>query len=98
VPTQEVAADAIQAVETGRNLIQSAPTGYSTVVTNRGRVLQRSVLADRSVLYATVPLRRGFTLYDHVGDMPFLILFVLALLAGWWRQRKRLQGGSTNYS
>jgi apolipoprotein N-acyltransferase len=93
VPTQEVAADAIQAVETGRSLLQAAPTGYSTVVTNRGRVLQRSVLAHQSVLYATVPLRRGFTFYDHLGDMPFLILFVLALLSGWRRQRKTVRAG-----
>jgi apolipoprotein N-acyltransferase len=88
VPTQEVAADSIQAVETGRDLIQAAPTGYSTVVTNRGRVRQRSVLARRSVLYATVLLRRGFTVYDHLGDMPYLIVFVLLLLAGWRRQRR----------
>ena len=32
VPTQEVAADAVQAVQTGRDLVQAAPTGYSTVV------------------------------------------------------------------
>ena len=88
VPTQEVAADSIQAVETGRDLIQAAPTGYSTVVTNRGSVLQRSVLARRSVLYATVPLRRGFTPYDHLGDMPYLIVLVLLLVAGWRRQRR----------
>jgi apolipoprotein N-acyltransferase len=91
-----VAADAIQAVETGRNLIQAAPTGYSTVVTNRGRVVERSVLARQADLYATVPLRRGFTLYDHLGDMPFLILFGLALLAGWRRQRTTRT--TTNYS
>ncbi len=96
VPTQEVAADAIQAVETGRNLIQAAPTGYSTVVTNRGSVLQRSVLAQQSVLYATVPLRRGFTPYDHLGDMPFLILFAFVLVAGWRRQRRT--GTTTHYS
>ena len=39
VPTQEVAADAVQAVETGRDLVQAAPTGYSAVVDQRGRVL-----------------------------------------------------------
>jgi apolipoprotein N-acyltransferase len=89
VPTQEVAADAIQAVETGRDVIQIAPTGYSSVVTQRGVVLQRSVLGRRQVLLATVPLRRGFTIYDHLGDMPFLLLAALALLAGWSRQPRR---------
>jgi len=88
VPTQEVAADIVQAVETGRDLVQAAPTGYSTVVTPRGAVTQRSVLARRQVLTATVPLRRGFTPYDHLGDPPFLIVAVLALALGWFRQRR----------
>ena len=87
VPTQEVAADAVQAVETGRDLVQSAPTGYSTVVDHRGQVRQRSVLGRRQVLTATVALRRGLTPYDHWGDLPVLLLAAAALLAGWWRQR-----------
>ncbi len=86
VPTQEVAADRIQAVETGRDLVQVAPTGYSTVVTPQGTVLQRSVLSRRQVLSATVPLRRGFTPYDHWGDLPVLLLALGALLVGWRRQ------------
>jgi apolipoprotein N-acyltransferase len=89
IPTQEVAADAIQAVETGRDLVQSAPTGYSTVVDQRGRVLQRSVLGRPQVLSATVALRRGFTPYDHLGDLPVLLLSAGALVLGWARQRKR---------
>jgi apolipoprotein N-acyltransferase len=88
VPTQEVAADVIQAVETGRDLVQAAPTGYSTVVTQRGQVRQRSVLGRRQVLSALVPLRRGFTPYDHLGDLPYLLLAVAALAAGWSRNRR----------
>ena len=79
VPAQEVAAARIQAVETGRDLVQAAPTGFSAVVTRRGIVVQQSALGARQVLLATVALRRGFTPYDHWGDLPVL---VLALLAG----------------
>jgi len=86
VPTQEVAADAVQAVETGRDVVQAAPTGYSSVVDQRGRVLQRSVLGRQDLLTATVPLRRGFTPYDHLGDLPFLVLAAVALLAAWAHQ------------
>ncbi|HEX3333271.1 MAG TPA: apolipoprotein N-acyltransferase [Acidimicrobiales bacterium] len=86
VPSQEVAADVVQAVETGRDLVQAAPTGFTTVVTPRGVVVQRSVLGDRQVLTATVALRRGMTPYDHWGDLPVLILSALALGAGWARQ------------
>jgi len=86
VPSQELAAGVVQAVQTGRDLVQAAPTGYSTVVTQRGVVVDRSVLGRRQVLTATVALRRGMTPYDHWGDLPVLILSALALAAGWARQ------------
>jgi apolipoprotein N-acyltransferase len=88
VPTQEVAAAAVQAVETGRDVVQAAPTGYSSVVDQRGRVLDRSVLGRRQLLTATVPLRRGFTPYDHLGDLPFLVLAGVGLVAAWAHQRR----------
>ncbi len=86
VPTQEMAAAAVQAVETGRDLVQAAPTGFSAVVTQRGVVVQRSALGRRQVLFATAALRRGMTPYDHWGDLPVLLLSALALVAGWVRQ------------
>jgi apolipoprotein N-acyltransferase len=98
VPTQEVAADAVQAVETGRDLVQAAPTGYSTVVDHVGQVRQRSVLGQRAVLTATVALRRGFTVYDHLGDLPVLVAALAALAAGWHRQRRSRRDRSRSYS
>jgi apolipoprotein N-acyltransferase len=85
VPAQEMAAAIVQSVETGRDLIQAAPTGFSAVVTQRGVVLLRSALGQRQVLFATIALRRGFTPYDHWGDLPVLVLAGLALLTGWGR-------------
>jgi len=92
VPDQEVAADRLQAVEEGRDLVQAAPTGYSTVVDHRGDVLVRSVLGRRQVLEATVGLRDGATVYERVGDLPVLVLAAVALGLGWllearWRRR-----------
>jgi apolipoprotein N-acyltransferase len=86
VPTQEVAAAQVQAVQTGRDLVQASPTGYSAAVTQRGVVLARSVLGRRQVLTALVDLRRGFTPYDHWGDLPVVLLSVGALVLGWARQ------------
>jgi len=86
VPSQEVAAAVMQAVETGRDLVQAAPTGYSAVITQRGVVVARSALGRRQVLVATVALRRGMTPYDHWGDLPVLVLAACALAAGWIRQ------------
>ena len=88
VPGQELAADAIQAVETGRDLVEAAPTGYSSVVTERGVVLVLSVLGRRQVVTAHVALRHGFTPYDHIGDLPFLVLGALGVAAGWRRDRR----------
>ena len=89
VPAQEISAAVVQAVETGRDLVQAAPTGYSTVVTDRGVVVERSILGRRQVLVATVALRRGMTPYDHWGDLPVLILSAVALGAGWARQLRQ---------
>ena len=83
VPTQEVAADRLQAIEEGRDLVQAAPTGYSSVVDNQGHVLQRSVLGAQQVLVASVPLRDGATIYERYGDLPVLVLAVIGLLFGW---------------
>jgi apolipoprotein N-acyltransferase len=86
VPAQETAGAIVQCVETGRDLVQAAPTGFSAVVTQRGVVVQRSALGQQQVLFATVDLRRGLTPYDHWGDLPVLILSALALVVGWLRQ------------
>ena len=94
MPSQEVAADRIQAVEEGRDLVQAAPTGYSTVVTNRGVVRQRSRLSARQVLVAKVSLRRGATLYERFGDLPVLVLASLALVAGLARATRRRAGAA----
>jgi apolipoprotein N-acyltransferase len=96
VPAQEVAADRVQAVEEGRDLVQAAPTGFSTVVDDRGDVRQRTDLGRRQVLLATVGLRTGRTIYEQTGDWPVLVLAGLALLAGWllaasWRRPGRAE-------
>lgn len=82
VPTQEVAAARLQAIEEGRDVVQAAPTGYSAIIDNEGHVLQRSVLGTRQVLVASVQLRNGATIYERYGDFPVLLLAVIALLLG----------------
>jgi len=92
VPDQEVAADRVQAVAEGRDLVQAAPTGYSTVVDHRGDVRAQTVLGRRQVLRSTVELRAGATVYERFGDLPVLVLALGALGLGWlfearWRRR-----------
>ena len=83
VPTQEIAAAEVQAVEQGRDLIQAAPTGFSAVVDHRGQLLNRSTLGKQQVILATVDRRTGETLYVRYGDDPILVLAGTALLGSW---------------
>ncbi len=81
VPAIEVAGARMRALEFGRTVVQSAPTGYSVVVTPDGRVVAQSRLGDPALLRETVPLRTGLTPYASAGDLPVLALALLALIA-----------------
>jgi apolipoprotein N-acyltransferase len=83
VPTQEIAAAEVQAVQQGRDLLQAAPTGFSAAITHRGVLLQRSVLGAPQIVTATLSRRAGSTCYVRVGDLPLILAAVAALLAGW---------------
>jgi apolipoprotein N-acyltransferase len=83
VPTQEIAASRVQAVQQGRDLLQAAPTGYSAAITNRGVLLQRSVLGAPQIVAADLSRRAGWTVYVRFGDLPPLVLAAVALVAGW---------------
>ncbi|HEV8115584.1 MAG TPA: apolipoprotein N-acyltransferase, partial [Acidimicrobiales bacterium] len=80
VPDQEVAAARLRAWETGRNVVQAAPTGFSAFVSPDGDVTQRTDLGAQQVISAEILLRRGTTPYLRTGDQPWLVL-ALACLA-----------------
>lgn len=91
VPAMEVAAARLRALETGRALVQAAPTGYSVLVDAAGRVTARSGLGTPAVLGGEVALRAGRTPYTRTGDLPVLVLsglgWLAAALAGGRRRR-----------
>ena len=92
VPSQEIAASELQAIEEGRNLVQAAPTGYSAFITNRGVLQKRTSLGIRQVLISSIPLRDGHTLYELTGNLLVNMLSIAALLAAWilsWKLRWR---------
>ena len=96
VPTQEVAAARLRAWESGRWVLQAAPTGYSAVIDERGRVLARSMLGRAELLTADVPLRTGRTLYMRWGDGPVLLgALVLAIAVAARPRRRTAVEGST---
>ena len=91
MPAQELAAAKLQAMETGRDLIQASPTGVSAIINHRGTVLAQSSLSTPTVLTGTVSLRSGLTLYDRWGDWPVLVISLAALALGQLRSRQRTQ-------
>jgi apolipoprotein N-acyltransferase len=80
VPAQEVAVARLRALETGRWVVQAAPTGYSAVIDHRGRVVEQGGLGGAEVLTAGVDLRTGRTLYVAWGPAPGVVLAVALLI------------------
>jgi apolipoprotein N-acyltransferase len=97
VPTQELATAKLQAIQEGRDLVQTSPTGFTTVIDHRGHVLARSTLGSQQVIEATPALRTGLTPYARAGDVPVLGASGLAILAAWGlevrRRRRRTPAG-----
>lgn len=82
VQTQQIASSILRAVESGRWVLQAAPTGFSAVVDDTGTVLQRTNVSEAAVLSAEVPRLGGTTPAQALGDVPALTValagFVLA--------------------
>jgi apolipoprotein N-acyltransferase len=91
VQTQQIASSRLRAIETGRWVVQAAPTGFTAIVDDEGNVLQRTAVSERAVLYDSVELRTGLTWYTRLGDAPFILLLgaALASLVGLDRRRPR---------
>ncbi|MDQ6796829.1 MAG: apolipoprotein N-acyltransferase [Actinomycetota bacterium] len=91
VPAQELAAARLRAIETGRDVVQAAPTGFSAVINADGRVRRRSRLGPPDVVSATVTLRDGQTLAVRLGDGPLVLAAVVALVGACvWTRKRRL--------
>ncbi|MFP5319231.1 MAG: apolipoprotein N-acyltransferase [Acidimicrobiia bacterium] len=76
VPAQEVAVARLRAVETGRSVVQAAPTGYSAVIDHRGRVAAQGPLGAQAVVTGVVGMRTGRTLALVLGDWPVVVVAV----------------------
>ena len=89
VQGQQVASSRLRAIETGRWVVQAAPTGFSAIVSPSGEVLQRTGVSEQRVLQATVERRTGRTWAVTAGDWVSIALALLALAAGWWYELHR---------
>jgi apolipoprotein N-acyltransferase len=96
MPSQELGALKIRAVETDRYILMTSPTGYSAEVTPHGNIVSISKLNVPALIYAKIGLIRYKTLFDRIGDTPILIgeMFSLLLLYALQYFRKTRSQGS----
>ncbi len=88
VPTQQIAAAQLRAMETGRWVAQAAPTGRSGFIDNRGHIVERTTLERREALVQTIQRRSGLTPYARFNDVPALALAALSLALGFAKSRR----------
>jgi len=84
VQTQQVASSQLRAIETGRWVLQAAPTGFSAIVKPSGEVVERTSISEQSVLQQDVMLRSGDTIATVIGPMPVIWLSAILLALSWW--------------
>ena len=83
VQAQQLGSSRLRAIESDRWLVQSAPTGYSAIITPNGRVVQRTEIGEQRVIDDTVQLRSGLTLATRLGDWPAIVLSLAGIGFGW---------------
>jgi apolipoprotein N-acyltransferase len=89
MPALELAAARLRALETGRAVVQAAPTGFSAIVGPDGTVRRQSDLGAPAVLTGPVERRTGTTPYTRAGDVPFVVVAGAALAGAWALSRRR---------
>jgi apolipoprotein N-acyltransferase len=81
--SQQIASSRLRAIENGRWVVQVSPTGFSALVTPDGDVIDRSGVSEQKVIIGTVELHAQRTIYARLGDLAFIALALLMLLAAW---------------
>ncbi|HUQ64222.1 MAG TPA: apolipoprotein N-acyltransferase [Acidimicrobiales bacterium] len=83
VPAQELAAARLRALETGRAVVQAAPTGFSALVDANGHVAEHSDLGPPAIIEGRVRMRSGETLATRLGETPLAFAAIVTLVAAW---------------
>lgn len=76
------------AIAEGLPLVRAANTGISAVIDPLGRVLHGLPLGAEGVIDAQLPQALAPTVYARYGDIPALLVAILALLLSWWKRAR----------
>ena len=96
--TQQVASSRLRAMENGRWVVQVSPTGFSAFVSPDGDVFDRTAVSEQKVITRTITLTSGRTWYSQLGDTPFVLLMMLALLGVVDRARPGVAGATPGHT
>jgi apolipoprotein N-acyltransferase len=79
----------MRAVETGRPMLRATNTGMTAVITAEGALQAVLPAFTQGVLTADVRAYQGMTPYAQIGNLGFLIIAGLFLLASQWPRRRK---------
>jgi len=83
VQTQQIASSQLRAIESGRYVLQAAPTGFSAIVEPDGTIVERSAISEARVIQGSVDLREGNTWATRFVWWPMLGIAVAAIGVAW---------------
>jgi apolipoprotein N-acyltransferase len=78
----------MRAIEQGVPMVRVANTGVSAVIDAYGRTLASIGLGETGYLDTYLPPSRITTLYSRAGDMPVVIVLLIAVAGLFWNQRR----------
>jgi apolipoprotein N-acyltransferase len=79
-PYQHLQIARMRALETGRYLLRATNTGISAIVGPKGELIKRAPLLELDVLSGEIQPMSGSTPYARLGNLPLLVLLLLALI------------------
>lgn len=88
MPYQHLEITRVRAIETGRDIVRAANSGFSALIAFDGGVRARTSLSKREVFHATVQPRKGRTPYTVWGDAMAFWLGLLGVLLAVVMSRK----------
>lgn len=86
-PQQHLAQARMRAIEQGLPLVRAANTGISAIIDAQGRVVTSLPLGVSGFRDATLPPAFASTLYAVTGDLPVLVMLLVALGAAYGSRR-----------